>query len=48
MVYQIDRWYVEYLDGVIGPCYNRATAKYLVEEGYALRMFYPTRELLKA
>ena len=48
MIYQIDKWYVEYPDGEIGPCYNRATAQYLVDNGYATRMFYPTGELLKA
>jgi hypothetical protein len=47
MVYQIGRWYIEYNDGVIGPCYNWATAKYLVDNGYAVRMFNPTEELLK-
>jgi hypothetical protein len=48
MSYLIGKWYVEYLDGEIGPCQNLATAKYLVENGYAVRVIDMTRELMSA
>jgi len=44
--YLIDTWYVEYQDGTISPCQNRKTAQYLVDNGYAIRVLYPTRELM--
>jgi len=46
MAYIIDTWYVEYLDGTIGPCQNRKTAEYLVSVGEAIRLVDITRELM--
>lgn len=45
--YLIDTWYVEYKDGTLIPCQNRATAEYLVKNGYAVRMVDITREMMK-
>jgi hypothetical protein len=46
MSYLIGKWYVEYPDGSILPCQNYGTAKYLVDNGYALRIIDVTRELM--
>jgi hypothetical protein len=46
MSYLIGKWYVEYPNGDIGPCQNYATAKYLVDNGYADRIIDMTREMM--
>lgn len=46
MTYLIDTWYVEYSDGTIGPVQNLATAKYLTNNGYAVRVVDISREKL--
>jgi len=44
--YQIDKWYVQYADGTLVPCQNRATAEYLVNIGDAERIVDVTRQLM--
>ena len=46
--YFIDKWYVEYPDGRLEPCYNKSTAQYLVNHGDAVRIVDVTRELMSA
>jgi hypothetical protein len=45
--YLIDTWYIQYADGTLVPCQNRATAEYLVNIGDAERIVDVTRELMK-
>jgi hypothetical protein len=45
--YLIDKWYIQYADGTLVPCQNRATAEYLVNIGDAERIVDVTRELMK-
>ena len=45
--YLIDTWYVRYSDGVLVPCQNYGTARYLVDIGEAEAVVYPTAELMK-
>jgi hypothetical protein len=46
MTYIISAWYVEYPDGTLVPCQNKATAEYLVNIGDALRVRDMTREMM--
>jgi len=47
MSYQIGKWYIKMFDGTLQPCQNYATAKYYVDNGLAVAIVDPTRELLK-
>lgn len=42
--YLIDTWYVEKVDGSIEPVANLATARYLTNNGYAVRIVDIRRE----
>ena len=46
VTYLIDTWYIQYSDGRLEPCQNRATAQYYVDNGIAERIVNPTMELL--
>jgi hypothetical protein len=46
MTYLIDTWYVESNEGTLEPVANLATGKYLVSNGYAVRLIDMTREVL--
>ena len=46
MAYLIDTWYIEYPDGRLEPCQNRATAEYYVANTEAIKIVDPTRELM--
>ena len=44
--YLIGKWYVQYADGTLVPCQNRATAEYLVNIGDAERIVDVTQQLM--
>jgi hypothetical protein len=46
MSYIIGAWYVMYPDGSLVPCENYGTARYLVDNGYAVGVVDPTKELM--
>jgi hypothetical protein len=41
-------WYLEYADGTLVPCQNRATAEFLLRATDAICIRDMTRELMKA
>jgi hypothetical protein len=46
MTYLIDTWYIEYPDGRLEPCQNRATAEYYVANTEAIQIVDVTRMVL--
>lgn len=46
--YIIGVWYLEYADGTLVPCQNRATAEFLLRTTDAIRIRDITREMMTA